>query len=97
MESPTEPALEQTPSIKVSTNKKKKQYNNENNENGDINEINLNEGREGDVNKIKNSAKPFGNIKFNNRNVKSSNRNEVSKGQFSMRDQTDRGLLKSNL
>jgi phospholipid-transporting ATPase len=97
MESPTEPALEQTPSIKVTTNKKKKQNNNENNENGDINEINLNEGREGDVNKIKNSSKPFGNIKFNNRNVKSINRSEISKGQFSMRDQTDRGLLKSNL
>jgi hypothetical protein len=98
IDSPTEPAQEPTPNSKVITNKKKK-HNNENNENGDINinEIKLGEGREGEVIKIKNSAKPFGNIKFNNRNVKNNNRNEISKGQFSMRDQTDRGLLKSNL
>ena len=57
----------------------------------------LNEGRD-DINKIKNSSKPFGNIKFNNRNVKNQNRAEISKGQFSIqKDQTDRGLLKSNL
>ena len=61
-------------------------------------EINLNEGKQGEINKIKNSTKPFGNIKFNNRVVKNHGRNEISKGQYSMqKDQTDRGLLKSNL
>lgn len=41
--------------------------------------------------------KPFSNIRFNNRNVRN-NKNDISKGQLSMqRDQTDRGLLKSNL
>ena len=62
------------------------------------NVINLNEGKQGEINKIKNSTKPFGNIKFNNRVVKNHGRNEISKGQYSMqKDQTDRGLLKSNL
>ena len=62
------------------------------------NVINLNEGKQCEINKIKNSTKPFGNIKFNNRVVKNHGRNEISKGQYSMqKDQTDRGLLKSNL
>ena len=62
------------------------------------NVINLNEGKQGEINKIKNSTKPFGNIKLNNRVVKNHGRNEISKGQYSMqKDQTDRGLLKSNL
>ena len=55
-------------------------------------------GGENEINKIKNTNKPFGNIKFNNRVVKSHNRNEISKGHYSMqKDQTDRGLLKNNL
>ena len=102
LNSPTEPAQEAIP-IKVNTNKKKK--NSKDNDNGNENannikdnEINLNEGKQGEINKIKNSTKPFGNIKFNNRVVKNHGRNEISKGQYSMqKDQTDRGLLKSNL
>ena len=41
------------------------------------NVINLNEGKQGEINKIKNSNKPFGNIKFNNRVVKNHGRNET--------------------
>ena len=97
LNSPTEPAQEAIP-IKVNTNKKKK--NSKDNDNGNENannikdnEINLNEGKQGEINKIKNSTKPFGNIV-----VKNHGRNEISKGQYSMqKDQTDRGLLKSNL
>ena len=102
LDSPTEPAQEAIP-IKVSTNKKKKTIRdnvngNENANNIQDNEINLNEGKKGEIVKIKNSTKPFGNIKFNNRVVKNHGRNEISKGQYSMqKDQTDRGLLKSNL
>lgn len=46
---------------------------------------------------LRSSERPFGNIKFSSRNVKTNNRNEISKTQLYQRDQTDRGLLKSNL
>ena len=101
LDSPTEPFPETIP-IKLSTNKKKK-INKENedenlNQKNNNNEININMGGENEINKIKNTNKPFGNIKFNNRVVKSHNRNEISKGHYSMqKDQTDRGLLKNNL
>ena len=93
---PKEPSQELNPNTKIVNKKKKDNFNND--ENGsNHNEMILNEGRD-DINKIKNSSKPFGNIKFNNRNVKNQNRAEISKGQFSIqKDQTDRGLLKSNL
>ena len=46
---------------------------------------------------LRGSGRPFASIKFNTRNGKNNNRNEISKVQLSMqRDQTDRGLLKSN-
>jgi len=62
---------------------------NESNIGGDNNNI--------EVKKIRNNSKPFSNIRFNNRNVRNT-RNDISKGQLSIqRDQTDRGLLKSNL
>ena len=95
-DSPKEPSQELNSNIKFS-NKKKKDIS-DNNENGNNHiDIILNEGRE-EINKIRNSTKPFGNIKFNNRNVRNHNRSEISKGQFSIqKDQTDRGLLKSNL
>jgi magnesium-transporting ATPase (P-type) len=104
LDSPTEPAQEAIP-IKVNTYKKPKNSKDNVNVNGNEiannikdNVINLNEGKQGEINKIKNSTKPFGNIKFNNRVVKNHGRNEISKGQYSMqKDQTDRGLLKSNL
>ena len=97
VEPPTESAQEGIPIINPNNSYKNKKSNNDN-VNGNIkNGIYLNEGREGEINKIKNN-RPFENIKFNNKNTRSQNRNEVSKGQFSMqKDQTDRGLLKSNL
>ena len=92
---PTEPAQDIALNIKFSNTYKKKRSSvisdNDNNNN------NLNNKTE-EVNKIKISTKPFNNIKFsNNRNTKFSNRNEISKGQYYLqKDQTDRGLLKSN-
>jgi hypothetical protein len=94
--------------IKITNNKIKRKNIDSNNDNLNIDinnyestQKNLNENIGGDnnieVKKIKNNMKPFSNIRFNNRNVKN-NRNDISKGQLSMqRDQTDRGLLKSNL
>jgi len=80
-----------------SNQKKKKTSDNSDNENNN-NGLNLMEGKE-EMNIMKNSSKPFSNIKFNNnRNTRLHNRNENSKVQFSLqKDQTDRGLLKSNL
>ena len=93
---PTEPQQEAIP-IKVSANKKKNIKDNENGNENIIHNTNLNDGAEVEINKIKNSTKPFGNIKFNNKVVKNQGRNDISKGQYSMqKDQTDRGLLKSN-
>ena len=76
------------------TPKIKKKSQNKQNVNQEINGFNLNEG--GEVN-LRSSERPFGNIKFSSRNVKTNNRNEISKTQLYQRDQTDRGLLKSNL
>ena len=80
-----------------SNQKKKKTSDNSDNENNN-NGLNLMEGKE-EMNIMKNSSKPFSNIRFNNnRNTRLHNRNENSKVQFSLqKDQTDRGLLKSNL
>ena len=95
---PTESVQDAIQNIKPNNNIKKKNNNEKQNGNINDNEIPLNEGREGEINKIKNSNRPFGNLKFNNKNARSHNRNEISKGQFSMqKDQTDRGLLKSNI
>ena len=95
---PTESVQDAIQNIKPNNNIKRKNNNEKQNGNINDNEIPLNEGREGEINKIKNSNRPFGNLKFNNKNARSHNRNEISKGQFSMqKDQTDRGLLKSNI
>ena len=98
---------DEIPNIKLSSNKIRD--NNIDINNNDINmdinnyestQKNWNENNFHDnieVKKIKNNMKPFSNIRFNNRNVRN-NRNDISKGQSSIqRDQTDRGLLKSNL
>ena len=70
---------------------------NKQNINQEVNGISLNEGREGQMINLRGSGRPFASIKFNTRNGKNNNRNEISKVQLSMqRDQTDRGLLKSN-
>ena len=105
-EAPTEQAQspESIPNIKFNNNNKK-QRNQDLNEN--VNEIIINNNncindkRAIEINRIKGNNthnKPFSNIKFNSRNAKNSNRNESFKGQFSLqKDQTDRGLLKSNI
>ena len=100
---------DEIPNIKLSNNKiKRKNIDTKNDEiNVDINNYestqkNWNESNIGgdnniEIKKIKTNMKPFSNIRFNNRNVRN-NKNDISKGQLSMqRDQTDRGLLKSNL
>ena len=97
IESPTETAQEGIQIIKPNNSYKNNDKGNK--ENGNVNEngIYLNEGKEGEINKIRNN-RPFGNIKFSTKNARSHNRTDISKGQFSMqKDQTDRGLLKSNL
>jgi hypothetical protein len=97
---------EEIPNIKLSNNKSKNKNIDSNNDeiNIDINNCistqkNWNEGGDNnnEIKKIRTNMKPFSNIRFNNRNVRN-NRNDISKGQLSMqKDQTDRGLLKSNL
>ena len=97
IESPTETAQEGIQIIKPNNSYKNNDKGNK--ENGNVNEngIYLNEWKEGEINKIRNN-RPFGNIKFSTKNARSHNRTDISKGQFSMqKDQTDRGLLKSNL
>ena len=105
-EAPTEQAQspESIPNIKFNNNNKKQRIQdlNENVNEIIINNNNcINDKRAIEINRIKgNNAnnKPFSNIKFNSRNAKNSNRNESFKGQFSLqKDQTDRGLLKSNI
>ena len=98
-----DPPIETELSSKLNSLKKMRKIlnheNNENNENNNINTniVNFNEDKNEEVNRIDVSRKPFRNIKFNNKSMKNNNRNEVS-SRFSMqKDQTDRGLLKSNL
>ena len=81
----------------ININQKNNIYNNENT-NVHNNGIDMNEEKKGEIGQIKQSNRPFGNIKFNNRiSNKNHNRNDISKGQLYMqKDQTDRSLLKSN-
>ena len=50
-----------------------------------------------EIKKTKTNTKPFSNIKFNNRNIKNNNDFSNRQQMSIQRDQTDRGLLKSNI
>ena len=84
-------------SNKVVISKKIRLTKNSDNENKNENIINLKDEKEGETNGIGFSGKPFENIKFNNKNSRNNNRNEISKGFSLQKDQTDRELLKSSL
>ena len=98
IDSSIEPSNQAIINNKLDNNQiKKKASDNSDNENNN-NGLNLKEGKV-ETNIIKNSSRPFSNIKFNNnRNARIHNRNEITKVQYSLqKDQTDRGLLKTNL